>query len=78
MMFHFHIFCVVICADGSYYKYSISSKGEAQRTGICKFLQMTDDWPGVLHLENNQNIIYCSPTFKKYIIILNIILQYVL
>lgn len=34
---------VAICADGSYYKYSITSKGECQRETFSKFLQMTDD-----------------------------------
>lgn len=34
---------VAICADGSYFKYSITSKGECQRETFSKFLQMTDD-----------------------------------
>ena len=36
-------FFVAICADGSYYKYSFSGKGDAHRDSYCKFLQMTDD-----------------------------------
>lgn len=34
---------IVICADGSYYKYSFNGKGESHRETYCKFLQMTDD-----------------------------------
>ena len=32
-----------VCADGSYHKYCVTSKGECQREKYCKFLQMTDD-----------------------------------
>ncbi|XP_003388703.1 PREDICTED: WD repeat domain phosphoinositide-interacting protein 3-like [Amphimedon queenslandica] len=34
---------IAICADGSYFKYSITSKGECLRETFSKFLQMTDD-----------------------------------
>lgn len=36
-------FCLAVCADGNYHKYSINSKGECHREKFEKFLQMTDD-----------------------------------
>lgn len=36
---------IVICADGSYYKFSYNAKGESFREVCAQFLEMTDDAP---------------------------------